>query len=60
MRLVTDNGLYRSITVQDYEPTPAEMHYYYSGTHAGPDPNNPYAPKHAVRVTRTTYRKVSD
>ena len=45
--------------ITEYEPTTAELHYWYSGTHAGPDPNNPYAPRHSMRLTKTKMRRTN-
>ena len=56
MKVVTINqNLYREVTEYDYTPTPAELHYWYSGTHAGTDPDNPYAPLKGMTVTKVKY-----
>lgn len=57
MKIVTSHGSYEMTTERDYTPTPTELHYWYGGTHAGLDPNNPYAPKR-MNVTKTRFKKL--
>lgn len=46
--------LYRKVEeVHHYRPTADEIKYWYSGTHAGLDPDNVYAPRH--RYSTVTY-----
>lgn len=55
-KLITRQIL-EATTVEEYTPEPAELYFYYSGTHAGLNPNNPYSRKRS-RVSRTTYRVI--
>jgi hypothetical protein len=41
----TTTTLYKKVTTYAYTPTPAELYYWYSGTHAALSRDNPYAPK---------------
>lgn len=54
---ITTTQLLRATTVEEYTPEIAELHYWYSGTHAGIDPRNPYSRKRS-RVRKTTYRVI--
>ncbi len=58
MKLVTEDGPYTKRTERKYTPTPAELHYWYGGTHAGWNPDNSYAPKHSMRITKTIWSKL--
>lgn len=52
MKLVTKTPGVMIEEIQ-YEPTAAELYWWYSGTNAGPDPKNPYAPRRSsVRQKR--------
>jgi len=56
MKIKQDLGTFRHIKEIEYNPTPAELNYWYSGTHAGIDPNNPYA-KRGMRVERIKFEE---
>lgn len=49
--VVTDDKLYRKVTAYDYQPSAAELHFWYSGTHAGWSRNNPYYQTRGMTVT---------
>jgi len=56
---ITTRQLVEAVTTTTYYPEPAELYFYYSGTHAGFDPKNPYSRKRSG-VTRTIYKPVED
>lgn len=53
----TDTTLYQKVTSYDYTPTPAELYYWYSGTHAALSRDNPYAPKNGS-MTKIQFKAV--
>lgn len=57
---IVGNQFYREQTEFKYNPTPEEIFYWYRGTHAGTDRNNPYAPKYGMRVTKRRYIPVDE
>lgn len=52
MLIIKSLGVYEHIEKIEYKPTTQEMHYWYSGTHSGVDPYNPYAPRYGVSVKK--------
>ena len=65
--VITSDQLYKKVeTICFYKPTKEELYYYYSGTHAGINPNNPYAKRSSyskkyqyVLVKKSTVNKKS-
>lgn len=56
----TSSKRYRKVTeVLNYQPTKEEAFYWYSGTSAGIDPDNPYALPNQY-MTRTRYEEVEN
>lgn len=58
IKIIKDGGLWKKISEQIYHPTIEELYWYYSGTHAGLDPKNPYS-LHRTNTTRVVYKKAS-
>jgi hypothetical protein len=52
---IKNDRLFQEVVEFDYTPTTAELYYWYSGTHAGIDRNNPYARRYGMTVTRHRY-----
>ena len=52
MIITSRRGPFIEVTEQTYTPSLEEMFWYYAGTHAGLDPNNPYA------LQRTSMKRV--
>lgn len=60
MKIVENRGVFVKTVEYDYKPTSAELWFYYSGTHAGPNRDNPYNIYRNSYVTTTRYTPVKE
>ncbi len=43
------------VETEEYKPSTAELHFYYSGTHAGINPTNPYRKRGSIISVKKTW-----
>ena len=59
MKIVENKGTYQMVIEYDYTPTIQELLYYYSGTHSGINPNNPYGRNYGKSAKKIRYIKAT-
>jgi hypothetical protein len=59
MKITKNLGTFKHIEEQEYTPTPEEIYWYYTGTHAGLNPDNPYAKKYGMSFKKIKMVRVS-
>lgn len=59
MKITKNLGTFKHIEEQEYTPTAEELYWYYSGTNAGLDPDNPYRKRYGMSFKTIKYIKLT-